>query len=229
MRRAERTRKITSALVATLLITMCASNIAYAFEWQCDPSTYEAGVLNREWQKQETLVAMDKWVSERKDAILALSTEREKVQACINAVCDYYDYDTRSAFLHPAYVYESHLATCKDFARDFEALLTAVGIENYEVMGYLTGVLHAWNRVKVDGTWYWFDMTSADTDSKRTRGTYMVELPEYYQATVEPYSALLTGEIYIEDGGDYQNQYNPYPRVIVEGEAKKEIGPGVGL
>lgn len=60
-------------------------------------------------------------------------------------------------------VLEGTGAVCEGYARAFQMLLNASGVENVFVTGQSMGEEHAWNLVKLDnGGWYWFDLTWDD-------------------------------------------------------------------
>ncbi|MDE7158457.1 MAG: hypothetical protein K2N74_02685, partial [Clostridiales bacterium] len=60
-------------------------------------------------------------------------------------------------------VFEGKGAVCEGYARTFQLLLNASGVENYFVSGTSNGAPHAWNLVKLDdGKWYWADLTFDD-------------------------------------------------------------------
>lgn len=61
-------------------------------------------------------------------------------------------------------VFEKHIGVCEAYARTFQLLLNATGVENVFVSGKATGQNHAWNLVQMDdGNWYWFDLTFDDS------------------------------------------------------------------
>ncbi|MBE5946432.1 MAG: hypothetical protein E7259_05750 [Lachnospiraceae bacterium] len=53
-------------------------------------------------------------------------------------------------------------AVCNGYAEAMALLLNCVGIENDIMTGWGNDVLHAWNRVKLDGNWYHVDATWDD-------------------------------------------------------------------
>ena len=55
-------------------------------------------------------------------------------------------------------------AVCEGYAESFTLIMNKLGIES----GICTGSNHAWNYVKVDGKYYWLDITWDDLDSHAT-------------------------------------------------------------
>ncbi len=54
-------------------------------------------------------------------------------------------------------------AVCEGYAKSFSLLLNACGVENAYVSGTSNiGEGHAWNTAKIDGNWYWYDLTWDD-------------------------------------------------------------------
>ena len=61
-------------------------------------------------------------------------------------------------------VLEKRGAVCESYAKTFQLLLNASGVENVLVTGDGGGESHAWNMVRLDdGKWYYFDLTWNDT------------------------------------------------------------------
>ncbi len=54
---------------------------------------------------------------------------------------------------------------CDSYARAYQKLLTAVGIESVIVTGTAGGGAHGWNLVKIDGQWYHVDCTWDDPNA----------------------------------------------------------------
>ncbi|MGN0813023.1 MAG: transglutaminase domain-containing protein [Candidatus Coproplasma sp.] len=73
-------------------------------------------------------------------------------------------------------------AVCEGYAKAFTLLLNASGIENVYVTGSSKGVGHAWNMVKLDGSWYWYDLTWDDqpTIGRGVVYTYMCQPGETF-------------------------------------------------
>lgn len=61
-------------------------------------------------------------------------------------------------------------AVCEGYAKAFQLLLNAAGIENVYVVGKASGQGHAWNQVKIEEEWYNVDLTWNDSrDQKNYR------------------------------------------------------------
>ena len=93
-----------------------------------------------------------------------------------------YDYDQKSFDLHDpssqvtfekmlgashstAGAFASGKAVCDGYAGMFQALATKAGLESRLVLGRADGQRHAWNVVKIDGTWKLVDATWNDADA----------------------------------------------------------------
>jgi len=65
-------------------------------------------------------------------------------------------------------VFEKKSGVCESYARTFQLLLNASGIENLYVQGMAKTERHAWNLVCLDdGKWYWYDLTWDDTPKSK--------------------------------------------------------------
>ena len=95
---------------------------------------------------------------------------REKVKAVHDWLCIHvaYDHDNSQNHTIPT---RSHniegpvkygVAVCDGYAKTFLAFMETLGIECEKIRGTANGGGHAWNKVKVDGTWYWIDVTWDD-------------------------------------------------------------------
>ena len=79
-------------------------------------------------------------------------------------------------------VFTGESAVCEGYAKAYALLLNASGVENVYVTGSSRGVGHAWNMVKLDGGWYWYDLTWDDqpTQADGTIYTYMCQEGETF-------------------------------------------------
>lgn len=75
---------------------------------------------------------------------------------------------------------------CSGYASAFNMLCAACGIESFSVHGYasaqpINGKEHSWNCVKVEGDWYFVDVTH-DDNSTRTDGFFLQTSATFEQA-----------------------------------------------
>lgn len=105
---------------------------------------------------------------------------REKVKAVHDWLCIHvaYDYDNylngtipRSSYSIAGPIYYGK-SVCQGYADTFQAFMEVLGIESEVISGTATNSSghtggHAWNKVKVDGTWYWIDVTWDDPTPDR--------------------------------------------------------------
>lgn len=102
-------------------------------------------------------------------------SEREKVKAvhdwlCINVAYDYDNY-LNDTIPRTSYGIEGPIqygkSVCQGYAEAFEAFMDTLGIECELISGTATNSSghtggHAWNKVKINGNWYWIDVTWDD-------------------------------------------------------------------
>lgn len=134
------------------------------------------GILELGYKYKESDVHMLKGkLEEAKNHILGnvlsgIQNDYEKVKAIHDYLVKHtkYDYDNYLANTIPD---ESHTivgalllqtAVCEGYAKAVQFLLNDVGIESLFVTGMGNGEGHAWNKVKVNGSWYNLDATWND-------------------------------------------------------------------
>ena len=102
-------------------------------------------------------------------------SDREKVKAVHDWMCIHiaYDWDNYKNGTIPSDSYsvigpiQYGKGVCSGYAKTFESFMNILGIESEQISGTATNSIgntggHAWNKVKVDGKWYWIDVTWDD-------------------------------------------------------------------
>lgn len=156
-------------IIITALSLMIASSTivpAYAAEpmkWHIDPNTYNAkeyGGIN--WMLAESLEATRIWAEGSRAQLESIPDNRDKFEAIVKIVCDTITYDESYATLVDDYTYRDGKGVCEDYARSIMALCQVAGIPCTYETGYAYGYAHGWNKVTLDGTSYYSDITSYD-------------------------------------------------------------------
>lgn len=94
-------------------------------------------------------------------------TETEKIRTVHNwIVCNttYNDkyYDRGDSFNHVSNLLNNKTGVCQGYSVTFYIFMKQMGIPCTLVMGNTDNVSHAWNAVKLDGNWYYIDVTWDD-------------------------------------------------------------------
>lgn len=94
-------------------------------------------------------------------------TETEKIRTVHNwIVCNttYNDkyYDRGDSFNHVSNLLNNKIGVCQGYSVTFYIFMKQMGIPCTLVMGKTDNVSHAWNAVKLDGNWYYIDVTWDD-------------------------------------------------------------------
>lgn len=94
-------------------------------------------------------------------------TETEKIRTAHNwIVCNttYNDkyYDRGDSFNHVSNLLNNKTGVCQGYSVTFYIFMKQMGIPCTLVMGKTDNVSHAWNAVKLDGNWYYIDVTWDD-------------------------------------------------------------------
>ncbi|EGQ26811.1 hypothetical protein HMPREF9372_1202 [Sporosarcina newyorkensis 2681] len=98
------------------------------------------------------------------------SSDFDKVKAIHDylALHNAYDYDNFRNNTVPADSYTAYgalitgIAVCDGYTKAAQLLMNQLGIENQYVFGYGNGGAHSWNLVKLDGQYYFMDITWDD-------------------------------------------------------------------
>jgi len=86
---------------------------------------------------------------------------------CSLASYDYSEYETGSRKQAHSLLgfLENRAVVCDGYAKTYQWMLLCLGIDSYEVVGEASGECHAWNKVRLDGSWYNVDVCWDDTGS----------------------------------------------------------------
>ncbi len=109
-----------------------------------------------------------------------------------------YQYGTASDIDYSAYgILVNGTGRCAAYAKAYQDLLSRVGIEAEYVIGTANGGSHAWNHVKLDGTWYAVDVTYDDA-CYLVNGS-RVDIDDYDGTVSQKY--LLKSDVYMAANG----------------------------
>lgn len=91
-------------------------------------------------------------------------SQSEAFDRFTNWICENTEYDDSLNHTQWTDILESGTTVCNGYAQMVQLMCYECGIDCYYVVGYINGEqLHAWNYVKLDGIWYWTDITSYDS------------------------------------------------------------------
>ena len=130
----------------------------------CKKDYVKADVRNKLQQE------IDKNVQRYLDEVSGLKTDIEKEIAIHNKMLEEVTYaektDIQAASAHNIISVldddKTTMPVCEGYTKAFQLLLNACGIENIYVVGEGKGQSHAWNLVKLDGAYYYVDVTWDD-------------------------------------------------------------------
>lgn len=134
---------------------------------------YVDGVKRAELWKE-----MTKEVEEYMDLVVGISSDYEKELILHDAIAERitYAYDEKHVANQERWAHtiegvfskKYYSAVCEGYAKAFQLLLNAAGIENVYVVGNSNGQGHAWNQVKIGEDWYNVDLTWNDTNDRKS-------------------------------------------------------------
>ena len=142
---------------------------------------YTMDVNERKEVQQQVDAAIEQWLGD----ISATATDYDKSKYVFESLIQRVDYDETaednqnilSVFLHGKTV-------CQGYAEAAEVLLHRLGIQSVVVTGTANGEPHAWNLVRLDGEYYYMDVTwgnssyftAEDSEEKKTVNYYYLNM-----------------------------------------------------
>lgn len=84
---------------------------------------------------------------------------------------------------------ENGVIVCDGYAKTFQWMLRCLGVESFLVYGKGSNDNHAWNKVKINGTWYNADVCWDDTESSET---YFLKSDAFFQERQHTYTENYT-------------------------------------
>lgn len=97
-------------------------------------------------------------------------SEAEKVGVINNYIVDLVEYDYKLEKRSAYTALFDKLSVCQGYSLLSDKLFTKAKVESLIVEGTLKGGGHVWNKVKIDGVWYNFDVTNNDTNNNKYYG-----------------------------------------------------------
>lgn len=135
---------------------------------------YEGGPYNED--------AYDEAVAEYVSLANGATSEYEKALILHDALVEnvFYQETSNSHGSYGALV--EGVAVCEGYAEAYQVLLEKVGIMSYVVRGWGGGERHAWNLVRLDGKFYYTDLTWDDAGSETEKPIFYAyfNMPEKY-------------------------------------------------
>ncbi len=160
----------------------------------CDRFDYEVNG-GFSWTNGKTTGDCDDFSTDERNAIFAPifaqftdgMSDREKVEICVKAVCDRFDYEVNGGF---SWTNGKTTGDCDDFSSAIEQIVGAAGIPCYQLNGKVRDGAHAWNHVFIDGTWYALDGGAADVGHP-----IILTMSQHEELYGYPHSMNVGGEI----------------------------------
>lgn len=143
-------------------------------------------------QKEETQQQIDDEVENIKLQIPSNAAPKEIVEKLYQAVCNEAVYNKdASNNQNIKSVFVNHETVCAGYAKSMQYLLRQYDIPCIYVRGVHETESHAWNRVYVDGVWYWADPTAKNSMFCLFDDNFMVS--QHYQIDKNYAKGLLEG------------------------------------
>ncbi len=96
-------------------------------------------------------------------------------------------------------VFNDGLAVCDGFSKAFALLCNMEGIDAYRITGEVSGGLHAWNKVKIDGNWYVVDITWTVSSTSENDFTTGGEAVNFNNTEFLSYKYFLVSDNFVKD------------------------------
>lgn len=171
-----RKKIVTMALAGVMAMSMAMPAFAMETpEWALvDASGYGNDSYNdirnkttvQDWVIVENLAQIRAWADSVSSDIKILATDKEKVVAAVNKVCDFLDYDYTGydyGSMNLYFTVRDRKGVCANYVALTAALLEEVGVQYIIQDGYTTRGAHAWLKVSVEDGEYICDPTFVDT------------------------------------------------------------------
>ncbi len=220
--------------------------------------TQQDGLITIEWGDGEfdTIERELATIIEETDGILALipddATEYEKVKLFYEWLCFHLDYEhsDNDQFITSAFIDKK--TVCAGYTRAFQYLCNRVGIQCAIAYGIADNRQdppdsHNWNLVRIDGEYYWVDVTwgdpisSDDSSSHRINYYFLCTTDDFLFRThlLEPITVILGGTQYVVNDPNctdesllYSKNYGllvgSYDEEVIEQSVVEYMGSSLG-
>ncbi len=196
-----------------------------------------------ELEKNEEQAAIDAEVDSWLSGISISDSDYEKVKYVYEIICENVTYDTESDNNQNILsVFINHRSVCKGYAEAMQYMLQELGVQSFLVSGYSQGEGHAWNVVRIDGNYYYCDVTWGDVefdDNQQIEGyidysylnvtTEQILKDHTIDVSYEVPECTHTEESYFIVEGLYYTEWNPDEIGQMLADAKMGIGNPVQI
>ena len=147
----------------------------------------------------EEVVARKQEIEQAANSLLAGiaedASDYDKVKYVYDTIIMNTDYDLNALENQNIYsVFVGELSVCQGYAKAAQYLLNRLGVEGTLVQGSVdSGEGHAWNLVKVDGSYYFLDVTWGDASYRSEDGG--LENETYFPEINYDYLCVTTGQL----------------------------------
>lgn len=155
-------------------------------------------------QREQLRQEIEKEIEAYMDLIVGVSTDYEKELILHNALAERTSYvygedgkakpDRWAHTIEGVFSENREGAVCEGYAKAFQVLLNAAGIENVYVVGKSRGQGHAWNQVKIEEEWYNVDITWNDTGDRKSYRYFNVK-DSVFSTSHVPFSSTVVPKV----------------------------------